>query len=113
MSRPAYPAAQRQNVVDDVHGHRVADPYRWLEEPHSDETKLWLDAQADLFQQAAEEFPGRARLRERISELLGAGNIGSPRWRGKTRFFMRRTAAQEHAVLYMVEPDGTERTLLD
>src|SRR5918999_3179568 len=113
MSRPAYPIAQRQNVVDDVHGHRVADPYRWLEEPHSDETKQWLAAQADLFQQAAEEFPGRARLHKRINELLGAGNIGSPRWRGERRFFMRRTAEQEHAVLYIADADGAERTLLD
>jgi prolyl oligopeptidase len=113
MSRPAYPAAHRQNVVDDLHGHRVADPYRWLEEPHSDETKRWLAEQGELFQQTVEGLPGRPRLRERINELLGAGSIGSPRWRGDRRFFMRRTAEQEHAVLYIVEPDGTERTLLD
>jgi prolyl oligopeptidase len=113
MSRPAYPAAPRQNVVDDLHGHRVTDPYRWLEEPHSDETKRWLAEQGELFQHTVERFPGRPRLRERINELLGAGSIGSPRWRGDRRFFMRRTAEQEHAVLYVVEPDGAERTLLD
>jgi prolyl oligopeptidase len=113
MSRPAYPAARRQNVVDDVHGHRVADPYRWLEEPHSDESKRWLAEQSELFQQTVEGFPGRPRLRERINELLGAGSIGSPRWRGERRFFMRRAAEQEYAVLYTVEPDGAERTLLD
>jgi prolyl oligopeptidase len=113
MSRPAYPPAHRQSVVDEIHGHSVADPYRWLEEPHSDDTKRWLAAQADLFQQTVDAFPGRDRLRERITALLGAGSIGSPVWRGERRFFMRRAADQEHAVLYTVEPDGTERTLLD
>jgi prolyl oligopeptidase len=113
MSRPAYPPAQRQSVVDEIHGQPVADPYRWLEEPHSDDTKRWLAAQADLFQQTVDGFSGRDRLRERITALLGAGSIGSPVWRGERRFFMRRAADQEHAVLYTVEPDGTERTLLD
>lgn len=113
MSRPAYPPAPRHSVADDVHGHLVADPYRWLEEPHSDETKRWLAAQDDLFKQTADALPGQRRLRERIKELLGAGTISSPVWRGERRFFMRRTAEQEHAILYLVEPDGTERTLLD
>src|ERR671914_3088684 len=94
MSRPAYPAARRQNVVDDVHGHRVADPYRWLEEPHSDESKRWLAEQSELFQQTVEGFPGRPRLRERINELLGAGSIGSPRWRGERRVFFRPVGGQ-------------------
>jgi prolyl oligopeptidase len=113
MSGPAYPPAQRQNITDEIHGHVVPDPYRWLEDPDSDETKRWQTAQDDLFKQTADALPGQRRLRERITELLGAGHIGTPVWRGERRFFMRRTAEQEHAVLYLVEPDGTERTLLD
>jgi prolyl oligopeptidase len=113
MSRPAYPPARRQNVTDELHGHVVPDPYRWLEDPAGDATKHWLAAQDDLFKQTADALPGQRRLRERIKELLGAGHIGTPIWRGERRFFMRRTAEQEHAVLYMVEPDGTERPLLD
>jgi prolyl oligopeptidase len=112
MSRPPYPPAQRQNVTDDLHGHMVADPYRWLEE-QGDETKRWLAEQDDLFKQTADALPGTGRLRERIKELLGSGSISSPVWRGTRRFFVRRTAEQEHAVLYVVDPDGTERTLLD
>ncbi|MGH3388934.1 MAG: prolyl oligopeptidase family serine peptidase, partial [Actinomadura sp.] len=114
MSRPPYPPAPRQDIVEDLHGHRVADPYRWLEDARSDDTKKWLTAQDDLFHQAVDELPGRERLRARITELLGAGAIGSPVWRGDRRFFMRRTADQEHAVLYTVDPeDGAERVLLD
>jgi prolyl oligopeptidase len=112
-SRPSYPDAPRQDVADQVHGTVVPDPYRWLEDPDSDETKRWMAAQDDLFEQVSGTFPGRPWLRERIRRLLGAGSVGAPRWRDERRFFVRRTAEQEHAVLYVVEADGVERTLLD
>ncbi|MFC4911354.1 prolyl oligopeptidase family serine peptidase [Actinomadura gamaensis] len=113
MSRPQYPSAPRQDVADDLHGHRVPDPYRWLEDAASDDTAKWLSAQDDLFHQVVDGLPGRDRLRARLGELLGAGSVGSPVWRGARRFFTRRTADQEHPVLYTVDPDGSERVLVD
>jgi prolyl oligopeptidase len=119
MSRPQYPAARREDIVDDIHGHRVPDPYRWLEDSNGDETKSWLTEQDELFHREVDDLPGRARLRTRIRELLGAGTVGAPVWRGERRFFMRRTAEQEHAVLYTVDPPAaegepeTERALID
>ena len=56
---------------------------------------------------------GRARLRDRLTAFLAAGVVTAPAWRQQRQFFMRRTAAQEHAVLVTVDPDGTERVLLD
>ncbi|WP_067461114.1 prolyl oligopeptidase family serine peptidase [Actinomadura macra] len=108
-----YPSAPRQDIVDEIHGHTVADPYRWLEDPDSDETKEWLAAQDELFRKVAAALPGRERLRRRLGELLGAGSVGSPVWRGERRFFTRRTAEQEHPVLYTAGPDGAERVLVD
>ncbi|GAB2835668.1 prolyl oligopeptidase family serine peptidase [Actinocorallia aurea] len=108
-----YPVAKRQDIVEQIHGHRVADPYRWLEDPSGTDTKDWLAAQDDLFHAEVDGLPGRDRLRARITELLGAGNVSSPVWRGERRFFMRRTPEQELAVLYTVDPDGTERALID
>jgi prolyl oligopeptidase len=114
MSRPPYPPAHRLDLVEDVHGHEVSDPYRWLEDPQGDDTKKWVTAQDELFHQFVDDLPGRERMRARIGELLGAGSISSPVWRGERRFFMRRTAAQEHAVLYTVDPGSTEeRALID
>ncbi|RAY11816.1 S9 family peptidase [Actinomadura craniellae] len=113
MSRPSYPPARRQDIVDDLHGHRVPDPYRWLEDAGSAETHAWLAAQDELFRSAAAGLPGRERLRARIAELLGVGSVGVPAWRGERRFFTRRTAEQEHAVLYTVDPGGGERVLID
>ncbi|MFC6886211.1 MULTISPECIES: prolyl oligopeptidase family serine peptidase [Actinomadura] len=113
MSRPPYPTAPRQDTVDVIHGHRVADPYRALEDRHDDGTAKWLAAQDELFHQVVDALPGRDGLRRRLGELLGAGSVGSPVWRGERRFFTRRTAEQEHPVLCVVEPDGAERVLID
>ena len=117
MSRPPYPFARREDIVEDLHGHRVRDPYRWLEDSQGEETKSWLTEQDELFHREVDELPGRDRLRSRIRELLGSGTVSSPVWRGERRFFMRRTAEQEHAVLYVVDPgpggEGTERALID
>jgi prolyl oligopeptidase len=113
MSRPQYPSAHRQDIVEEIHGHRVADPYRWLEDPNADDTKKWLTAQDELFHREVDGLPGRDRLRTRVRELLGSGSVGAPTWRGERRFFMRRTGEQEHAVLYIVEGGGEERVLID
>ncbi|MEW2354501.1 prolyl oligopeptidase family serine peptidase [Spirillospora sp. NPDC029432] len=113
MNRPPYPPAQREDIVDDLHGHQVADPYRWLEDRAGGDTEAWLAAQEQLFQERIGGLPGRERLRERLTELLSAGSVGPPVWRGERCFFTRRGADQEHPVLYTAGPDGAERVLID
>jgi prolyl oligopeptidase len=119
MSRPQYPSARRDDIVEEIHGHPVADPYRWLEDPSGNETKTWLTDEDELFHREVDGLPGRERLRARVRELLGSGTVGAPVWRGARRFFMRRTAEQEHAVLYTVDAAAgpgeseTERALID
>jgi prolyl oligopeptidase len=113
MTRAEYPAAPRGDTVDQLHGHDVADPYRWLEDAGSPQTQEWLGQQDALFEAEAGSARGRDALRTRLAELLGAGVVGSPSWRGDRQFFMRRTADQEHAVLLTVEPGGGERVLID
>ncbi|WP_084964724.1 prolyl oligopeptidase family serine peptidase [Thermoactinospora rubra] len=109
MTRPPYPAARRDEIVDIIHGTPVPDPYRWLEDPEDPEVKGWLLAQEALFRQML----GPRRFKERIAELLRSGSVGVPAWRGDRHFFSRRTPDQEHAVYYVVEPGGTERALVD
>ena len=48
-SHPQYPPARRMDLVDDLFGHRVADPYRWLEDADSAETRQWLAAEEELW----------------------------------------------------------------
>ncbi len=108
-----YPAAHRLDDVETLHGTEVADPYRWLEDPENPATRDWSTAQRELLAHERATWAGQAGLRTRIGELLDAGMISAPIWRGQRQFFMRRTAEQEHAVLLTIDPDGTERTLID
>ncbi|MGH3624709.1 MAG: prolyl oligopeptidase family serine peptidase [Sciscionella sp.] len=108
-----YPVAERQPVVDELHGHRVEDPYRWLEDPESAATKSWQTAQNELWRGYASALPGRERLNTRVAELSDPGMVAAPVWRGRRRFFLRQGPGQEHAVLYTTQSDGAEDVLVD
>jgi prolyl oligopeptidase len=109
----AYPPARRLDLTDDLHGHAVPDPYRWLEDAGSAESQSWLAAQDALLAEHMAGLTGREALAARIYELLGAGSVSAPVWRGERRFFTRRAPGQEHAVLYTATPETGERVLID
>ncbi|GAA2671474.1 MULTISPECIES: prolyl oligopeptidase family serine peptidase [Actinosynnema] len=110
---PAYPPATRLDLVEDLHGRRVADPYRWLEDPAAPETERWSAAQDELTASWLGALPGREALAARLAELSRTGSVGAPVWRAGRAFFTRRDPDQDHAVLRVREPDGSERVLLD
>ncbi|MFI6480586.1 prolyl oligopeptidase family protein [Nonomuraea sp. NPDC050663] len=103
-----YPDAERLPIVDDLHGHLVHDPYRWLEEHDSPPTRAWLDAQEALWKARAAELPWRERFRERLGELGRVGEVSPPLWRGGHCFTTRRMPYEEHPVLLR-----DDRVLLD
>jgi prolyl oligopeptidase len=113
MARPAYPPAERLDVVDDLLGARVADPYRWLEDLDDPRTSAWREAQDALCRSALQDLPGRARLEGRLTALLRVGTVGTPAWRGRRAFWTRRDPDQEHGVLRWRDGRGTERVLVD
>lgn len=111
-----YPAARRLDLAEDLYGHHVADPYRWLEDAESADTREWLAAEAALWAGYRDRLPRREAFAARVGELLRVGSVGLPVWRGPARFYTRRGPGQEHAVLYVRDhdgDDGTERVLLD
>lgn len=108
-----YPPAERQEVVEHLHGRPVHDPYRWLEDPESPSTLSWLAAQDELFSGHAATLVGRERLRGRGAELADTGSITAPMWRGDRRFTLRRAAGQEHAALCTAQGEEPERVLID
>ena len=96
-----YPAARRLTLVEDLFGHPVADPYRWLEDAGSAETRDWLAAEQELWAGYAGGLPRRAEFAARVRELLRVGAVGLPAWRGTRQFYTRRDPDQEHAALYV------------
>ncbi|HEX4255364.1 MAG TPA: hypothetical protein VH089_09765, partial [Streptosporangiaceae bacterium] len=82
-----YPDAPRLDLTEDLFGHEVSDPYRWLENAASPQTEGWLRSQDELFRQHGSGLPGAGRLAERILELTGTGHVGVPVWRGDRQFF--------------------------
>jgi prolyl oligopeptidase len=112
-----YPDAPRLDLTEDLLGHEVSDPYRWLEDAGSPETQGWLRGQDELFRTYGSTLPGVDHLAMRILELTGTGHIGVPVWRRERQFYTRRRPGQEHAVLCTADPGDTEpgagRTLID
>ena len=98
-----YPPAPRLDLVEDIFGHRVADPYRWLEDADAPQTRGWLAAEEALCAGYLAGLPGREPFAARVSELLRVGSVGTPAWRGTTHFCTRRDPDQEHAVLYVAD----------
>ena len=119
MTVVSYPAAARQDIHENLHGHDVADPYRWLEDPDSEQARAWQSAQDELWSEVRGALPGRERLAARLAELQNAGLVSPPVWRGDRQFYLRREAGQEHAVLYTAvtgadgRPGEAERALID
>jgi prolyl oligopeptidase len=112
-----YPVADRLDLVERlpeaIPTYDVADPYRWLEDASAEATVDWSKIQDELYAEASAAWPGRDFLRRRVGELLRAGLVSAPTWRGERSFLLRRLPDQEHAVLLTVDPDGTERVLVD
>ncbi|UOY03394.1 prolyl oligopeptidase family serine peptidase [Blastococcus sp. PRF04-17] len=108
-----YPEAPRLDLVEDLHGHRVADPYRWLEDPADPRTQEWTQAQDALTEQVLSGLSLREEFAARLEKLVHAGAVGVPVWRGERAFSTRRDPGQEHAALRVREPDGSVRVLVD
>ncbi len=108
-----YPSAERLDLVEDLHGHPVADPYRWLEDAADPRTAEWSTSQDVLARSWLDGLPGREALGDRLRDLLRTGSVSTPVWRAGRAFFTRRDPDQDHPVLHLREADGTERVLLD
>jgi prolyl oligopeptidase len=113
MTTPSYPDAVRLDLTETIHGRQVADPYRWIEDPGSSQTKSWQLAQDEMYARYLAGLPGREGFAQRLAELLASGEVGLPAWRGDRQFFTRRAPGQEHSVLYTATEGEGERALID
>jgi prolyl oligopeptidase len=109
-----YPESKRVDQVDDYHGEKVADPYRWLEQLDSPETKAWIEAQNKVTFAYLQKIPQRAAYKERLTQLWNYERFGMPVKGGARYFYTRNDGLQNQSVLYVADSlDGAPRVLLD
>lgn len=101
-------------MVEDLHGERLEDPYRWLENSQDPAVQAWVAAQNAYTQATLEHAPNRQAIRARLDGLLTVGLVGTPSPYGQRFFYTRRDGRQNQPVLQVRDgQDGAERTLLD
>lgn len=109
-----YPQPHQAHQIDDYHGTQVADPYRWLEDPDSDETKAWIEAENKLTFGLLEQIPGRDRLKERLTKLWNYEKYGIPFKQGDRYFYFKNDGLQNQSVFYTLKSlDDEPIVLLD
>ena len=109
-----YPHSKTVAHVDRYHGVEVADPYRWLEDLDSEETKAWIEAQNQLSFSFLEDIPQRAALKQRLERLWNYEKYGIPSQKGDRYFYFKNDGLQNQNVLYtLASLDGEPEVLLD
>jgi len=112
------PKAKVAPVEDMVHGHKVVDRYRYLENANDPDTQLYVEQELRYTRSILDPLPGRAKINARLSQLLEIGTVGVPQMGGKYYFHTRREGNQNQPVLYVRDGlngalNGEDRVLLD
>src|SRR5687768_11187667 len=109
-----YPKTATVTQVDDYHGTKVADPFRWLEDDHAPATKAWVEAQNKVTFGYLEQIPQRERIKERLTELWNYERYGVPFKDGGRYFYTKNDGLQNQSVLYTMDAlESPARVLLD
>ncbi|HEX8288136.1 MAG TPA: prolyl oligopeptidase family serine peptidase [Pyrinomonadaceae bacterium] len=109
-----YPQTKKVEQIDDYHGTKVADPYRWLEDDNSAETKAWVEAQNKVTNAYLATIPEREALKKRLTELWNYEKYSAPFKEGGKYFYFKNDGLQNQSVLYVAESISDKgRVLLD
>ncbi|MBN3892467.1 MAG: S9 family peptidase [Nostoc sp. JL31] len=117
-----YPTSHKSNQADNYHGTLVADPYRWLEDPDSEETRTWIEAQNQVTFGYLSEIPAREKIKQRLTKLWDYEKYGIPFKEGESLrdgsieryFYFKNDGLQNQSVLYTLKTlDDQPKVLLD
>lgn len=107
-----YPETKKVDEVDNYFGTDVPDPYRWLEDDMSEETKSWVTTQNELTFGFLDKIPFRAEINQKLSDMWNYERVSSPFKEGDYTYYYKNDGLQNHSVLYR-EKDGNEEVFLD
>lgn len=111
----SYPEAERQDITDDYFGHKVADPYRWMENDTSAQVEAWVEAENTITNAYLKKIPFLTSLNQRLTTLADYEKAGMPFKRGGKYYFFRNNGLQNQSVLYVIDsadieaPDALQR----
>ncbi|HEY2118739.1 MAG TPA: prolyl oligopeptidase family serine peptidase [Candidatus Acidoferrum sp.] len=109
-----YPNTRKSDQLDDYHGIKVADPYRWLEDDNSAETGAWVKAENEVTFGYLDKIPFRMQVRHRLEQLFNYARYTPPVHRGEYYIFSKNDGLQNQNVLYVQTGlDGAPAVLLD
>jgi prolyl oligopeptidase len=107
-----YPHTRKTNQLDDYHGTKVADPYRWLEDDNSTETAAWVKAENNITFAYLEKIPFRGQVKHRLEQLFNYARYFPPIRRGDYYYFSKNDGLQNQNVLYLQKSPGAAPELL-
>lgn len=111
---PPPPSTRVIPVAETLHGLEITDPYRWLEEQESSETREWIEVQNNYTDSLIKKLPGREELKGLLEKLIKIDTVGVPNEVAGRYFFFKRKADQDLSVLYLREGrDGEDQVLVD
>jgi prolyl oligopeptidase len=111
---PAPPKTTVNEVKETLYGKEIVDPYRWLEDQNSPQTRAWIDAQNAYTDSLISRFPGREAVRRQVSALIKIDTMSAPLVRGGRYFLSKRSADQDQAAQYVRNGiDGKDELLVD
>ncbi|MBL0358982.1 MAG: S9 family peptidase [Chitinophagaceae bacterium] len=109
-----YPDTKKVNQSDDYFGTKVEDPYRWLEDDNSDETKAWVVEQNTVTNAYLHAIPFRDKIKQRLEEMWNYAKYSSPFKEGGHYYFYKNDGLQNQSVLYrQVGLTGKPEVFLD
>jgi prolyl oligopeptidase len=109
-----YPQTRQVEQIDEYHGTKVADPYRWLEDDRSAETAAWVKAQNAVTNGYLDKIPFRAALKSRLEQLINYPRYSAPFRRNEWFYFSKNNGLQNQAVLYRQKGlEGTPELVID
>jgi prolyl oligopeptidase len=109
-----YPETKKVTQEDDYFGTKVADPYRWLEDDNSLETKAWVEAQNKVTQEYLSKIPFRDKVRKMLEEMWNYPKYSSPRKVGNHYYYYKNDGLQNQSILYrQVGLNGTPEIFID
>ncbi|MET9272648.1 prolyl oligopeptidase family serine peptidase [Kribbella sp. NPDC003557] len=98
-----YPESRRDGVVETLHGHQIADPYRWLEDPDSADTQDWVNRQNAFTQAELADYPERAWFQTTMAAILARPRAGVPAKKAGWYFVGRNDGTQAQDVIFVAD----------